>query len=39
MGYTLEDRNENINNINNGISSNSNSVLLNAKMEYQGCKS
>lgn len=39
MGYTLEERTENINNINNGISSNSNSVLLNAKVEYQGYKS
>jgi len=39
MGYTLEDRTENINNINNGISSSSNSVLLNARVEYQGYKS
>jgi len=39
MGYTLEERTENINNINNGINSNSNSVLLNAKVEHQGYKS
>jgi len=39
MGYALEDKTENLNNINDGISSNSNSILLNAKVEYQGYKS